>query len=321
MLDTAAAPFTIQPRLTQIAMAIKVAGMIADSVCPRVRVPGQLFVYTKLTTEEGFTIPDTKIGRTSRANQVEFGSTDVEASTEDHGLEDPVPVKDIQLAQAQGANYDPLALATERTTQLMELAREERVANLLFTIGNYSSSLRTTLSGNDQWSDYTNSNPVDAILDAMDQMLIRPNTVVMGQAVWTKLRQHPKVVESVKATGAGGIAATGVVARSAVAELLEVDEVQVGATYKNTAKKGQTADYSFLWGKHCALLHLNRNIVSARDAMPTFAFTAEWQGRRSGTYTDPSRGIEGSTIVKVVDQVKELIPFTDAGYFFADAVA
>lgn len=320
-LDTTSAPFAVQPRLTQIAMAVRVEGMIADMVCPRVNVGGELFTYTKLTTEEAFTIPDTRIGRTSEANQVEFGATDVTDKTQDHGLEDPVPVKDINLARAQSANIDPLGLATERTTQLIEIAREQRVATLVNTLGNYDSALRTTLSGTDQWSDYTNSDPVDDILGAMDLMLIRPNTLVVGQAVWTKLRQHPKVVESVQSTGAGGSAARGVVMREAVAALLELEDVFVGRAFYNTAKKGQTASYSYLWGKHAALLHLNRNIVSPQDVVPTFCFTAQWQGRRAGTYDDPKRGIDGSTVVKVVDQVKELIPYSGAGYFFQNAIA
>lgn len=320
-LNTTSAPFQIQPRLTQIAMAVKVEGMIADQVCPRVSVGGKLFTYTKLNTEEGFTIPDTRVGRTSAANQVEFGAVDVTDQTEDHGLEDPVPIADIELAQAQNTNLDPLGTATERTTTLMDLAREQRVATLLTTSGNYASSLRTTLSGTGQWSDYANSNPVNAMLAAMDLMLMRPNTVVMGQDTWTKVRQHPKVVESVKATGAGGTAAAGVVMAQALADLLEVEQVLVGRSFYNTAKKGQTASYGRLWGKHCAMLHLNRNIVSAQDAIPTFCFTAEWMGRAAGTYEDPKRGVKGSTVVKVVDQVKELIAFQEAGYLFTNAVA
>jgi hypothetical protein len=321
MTDATAAPFAIQPRLTQISLAVRVMGLIADQVCPRVTVPSQLFVYSRLTEAEGFTIPDTKIGRTSAANQVEFGATDVTDSTQDWGLEDPVPNKDIELARAASANFDPLALATERTTQLVELSREQRVATLLTTLTNYASSLRTTLSGTSQWSDYSNSNPVSAILAAMDLMLVRPNVAVMGQDVWTKLRQHPKVVESVKATGAGGTSAQGVVMVEAVRDLLELEELHIGRAFYNTAKKGQTASYSRLWGKDFALMHLNRNIVSTQDVIPTFCFTAEWGGRRTGTYQDPARGVHGSTVVKVVEQLKELIPYQNAGYLFKDAVA
>lgn len=311
------APFTVQPRLTQIAMAVAVQGLIADAVCPRVGVGGELFQYTKLTESEGFTIPDTKIGRTGRANQVEFGASDVEASTQDHGLEDPVPVKDIK--NAVNTNLDPLAIATERTQQLILLAREKRVADLYTTLANYAASLRATLAGANQWSDVT-SDPVRAMMTAMDLMLVRPNTVVMGQAVWTQVSQHPKVVAATKGYGDSS-GAPGVATRQAVAALLEVDAIEVGGAFYNSAVKGQTASYGRVWGKHCALLHINRSIVSAQTSMPTFGFTAEWQGLRAGSYMDPSRGVEGCEVVKVVDQVKELISYQTAGYLFRDAVA
>ena len=312
-------PFALQTRLTQIAQAVKVQGLIADMVCPRVNVGASKFSYTTLDTAEGFTIPDTKIGRTSRANQVEFGATDVTESVEDHGLEDPVPVRDINAARDQGANIDPMAVATERTTQLVELAREARVATLMTTAGNYDSTLQTTLSGTSQWSK-SEATPINDILEAADSMLVRPNMLVLGQGVWTSLRQHPTVVEAVNMSGAGA-AASGAVAQRAVAELLELDEIAVGRAWYNSAKPGQDASYSRLWGKHAALLHINRQIVSATDAMPTFTFTAEWMARRAGTYLDAARGSDGAEVIKVVESVKELISFKPCGYFFQNAIA
>ena len=320
-MTTNTAPFTVQPKLTQIAMAIKPQGMIADLVCPRVPVEGEKFIYTKMTTSEVFSLPDTKVGRTSEPNTVEFGGTDVTDSTEDHGLDDLVPNKDIK--NAEGTNYDPMGAATERTTILVELAREKRVADLFFTLGNYAASLRTTLAGNDQWSDYTNSDPIDDILSAFDGMLIRPNVGVLGRAVWTKLRMHPKVVAAVlnAGNGNGGASAAGVVARRAVADLLELEEIYVGESFHNSAKKGQAASYARLWGKHAAFLHINRSVRDPRGALPTFAFTAQWGERVAGTIDEPKVGLQGSQRVRVGEQVKELITFQEAGYFFQNAVA
>lgn len=322
-MTTNSAPFTIQPRLTQIAMAVKPTGMIADLVCPRVDVMGEKFTYTKFATEESFSIPDTRVGRTSEPNSVEFGGADVEDATEDHGLDDWVPEKDVKNAKDSGSPIDPLAVATERTALLVELAREQRVANLYFTLATYSAALRTTLAGNSQWSDYVNSDPVTAILTAFDTMLIRPNVAVLGQAVWTKLRMHPKVVAAVlnAGGGVGAQGAAGVVARRAVAELLELDEIHVGSAFYNSAKKGQAAAYSRLWGKHAAFLRIDKSVKSPTGGMPTFSMTAQWQDRKTKTFFDPKRGVDGSHCVRVAEHVKELVTFQDAGYFFQNAVA
>lgn len=321
-MSTNTAPFTVQPRLTQIAMAVLPQDMIADQVCPRVPVEGEKFIYTKMSTDDAFTIPDTRIGRTSSPNEVEFGGTDVNGSTEDWGLSDYVPAKDVK--NAEGTNYDPLAASTERTALLVRLAREQRVANLYFGLSTYSASLRSTLSGTSQWSDYANSDPVAAILNQFDGMLVRPNVGVVGQAVWTKLRMHPKVVAAVlnNAGGLGGQQATGVVARRAVADLLELDDIYVGQAFYNSAKKGLTSSYIRLWGKHAAFLRLERSVRDPRGVLPTFAFTADWGGGlKTRTRFDEKRGIDGSTEVRVTEQINELVSFQDAGCFFQNAVA
>jgi len=322
-MSTNTAPFTVQPKLTQIAMAIRPEGMIADLVSPRVPVEGEKFVYTKFTTEEMFTIPDTKVGRTSEPNTVEFGGVDLTDSTEDHGLDDVVPNKDVKNAANGNTNYDPLEAAAENTAILVAMAREQRVANLLFSLNTYAASLRTTLSGTGQWSDYANSDPLAAILNAMDLMLVRPDTVTMGQLVWTKFRQHPKVVAAVlnKSGGQGGLSAAGYATRQAVADLLEVKNLFIGESFGNTAKKGQAASYVRLWGKHCAMFKLGPPSRNARNPMPTFSMTAQWGERVAGTIDAPTKGLLGSTIVRVGEQVKELVPFQEAGYFFQNAIA
>lgn len=319
-MSTNTAPFTVQPRLTQIAMAVRPQGMIADLVAPRIMVPGEKFIYTKLAVDEQFAIQDTRVGRTGAPNTVEFGGTDVTDSTEDWGLDNPVPNKDIK--NAEGTNYDPLAIASESTAILVALAREKRVADLFTTLGTYNASLRATLSTTSQWSDYTNSDPVSAILAMFDLMLVRPNVGWMGQAVWTKFRMHPKVVAAVlnNSNGMGGAAAAGVIARRAVADLLELEDIHVGQPFANTAKKGQAASYGRLWGKHAGFARIDPNVRDTRAAMPTFSFTAQWGDRIAGTIADPNIGIDGGQKVRVGEHLKELVSFQDAGCFFQNAV-
>jgi hypothetical protein len=320
-MSTNTAPFTVQPRLTQIAMAVQPEGMIADLVCPRIPVPGEKFIYTKMTTDEAFTIPDVRVGRTSAPNTVEFGGIDVTDSTEDYGLDDPIPNKDIR--NAAGTNYDPEGLAAERTSMLVKLAREQRVANLYFALGTYNAAFRSTLSGTTQWSDYTNSDPTTAILTMFDAMLMRPNIGVVGRAVWTKLRMHPKVVAAVlnQTGGLGGAAATGVIQRKAVADLLELDDIHVGESFYNTNKKGQAAAYNRLWGKHAAFMRIDKAVRDPRAGLPTFAFTAQWGDQVAGTIADSNIGLEGGIKIRVGEHVKELVSFQDVGCFFQNAVA
>lgn len=309
------APFPIQPVLTAVALAYRNPALIADAVLPRVPVGRAEFKYFKHDKDSMFTVPDTRIGRKSEANVVETGGTEVADFTQDYGLKDYVPVSDQR--NAEGSPYDPLERATEFITHLVELDREVRTASLVFAAAQYATANKATLSGTSQWSDYTNANPVDAILAAMDTMIMRPNIVVLGQAVWTKVRQHPRVVESVKSTGAGANA-VGMISRQQFAELLEVQDVIVGQGWVNTAKKGATASYNRAWGKHCALLY--RDQVASTEGT-TFGFTAEFNGKQVRTWFDQEVGAQGSDCVQLVDQVREVICANDLGYLFTNAVA
>lgn len=311
-----ATPFPINESLTAIALAYRNEALIADMVLPRVGVATEAFKYYKYNKDEAFTVPDTKIGRKSEANVVEFGGTEVTDSTVDYGLKDAVPMSDLR--NAAGTPFDPLGQASANTTRLVMLDREVRVAGIVFNASNYGASNKATLSGTSQWSDYTNSNPLDAMLQAFDSMLMRPNKLVLGQAVWTKLRQHPRIVEAVKGTGAG-LSAQGTVTRQQVADLLEIQEVLVGQGFVNTAKKGATAAYSRVWGKFAAAIY-TEPVTSTK--VTTFGFTAEsGGGLRVRDWFDEKVGADGAQWVQVVDTAKEVLPANDLGYLWSAAVA
>lgn len=222
--ELASGLYEVQIRLTQIAQAAMPTGLIADEVCSRVRT-GYKFTHTMLSEEDLLSIPDVRASRAGHLNQVEFGATDTTASVVDYGLEDSISSRDIEEAQAQEVAFDPLEQAAISTAELVKLARGRRVAELVTGADSYADGHSVTLAGNAQWS-HANANLRKAILEALDVPLVRPNVLVLGRKVWTALRQHPKIVEAVSASGAGD-EASGSVMKEAVAELFEVDRVLV----------------------------------------------------------------------------------------------
>ena len=307
------APFPIQPELTAIAIGYRNPLLIADDVLPRVPVGKQEFKYLKYSLADSFTIPDTRVGRTSKPTEVSFGATEITDSCVGYGLDDPIPQADIDNAPP---NYSPLGRATEVLTDLLLLAREQRTANLVFNTASYTASTnRTQLSGTSQFSDYTNSNPITAFLAGLDSCVMRPNILVLGQAVWSKLRQHPKVAQAL--FGANGT--SGIVTREQLAQALEIEEVWVGQGWVNGAKRGQTASLTRLWGKHAAAIYRDRLADTSRGT--TFGLTAQWGERVSGNIPDEDIGLKGGQRVRVGEYVKELVCATDLGYYWEDAVA
>lgn len=317
-----ATPFVIVPSLAAVAVGYRQQRLIADNVLPRVPVMTQSFRYLKYALGDAFKTPDTRVGRKSAPAQLEWGSSEVTASVEDHGLDAPVPNADIlahQLAAQAGSNLvsqaDPLTRATELIMQAVQNRREKRAADLVTTLGNYAAANRVTLSGTGQWSDYANSDPLVAIMGYLDGMVMRPNYAVMGRLVATKLRMHPKVCKAVY----GNNTDAGNVPLRALADQLELDDIYVGDAWIDTAAPGQAANLQRCWGKHASFYY--RDMQADTQGGVTFGFTAQWGDRVAGTIEDADIGLRGGVRVRAGESVVELLTANDLGFFVQNAVA
>ena len=306
-------PFPINPQMTAIALAYRNPdiALIADDVLPRTPT-AQEFKYLKYDLASGFTVPETRVGRKSMPNEIDFSATEILDKVIDFGLDDIIPNEDIE---ADNQHVDPLGTATAYLANLVNLAREQRAASLVFNTGSYAAGQFATLSGTGQWSDGANSDPVAAIGDALDIPVMRPNIAIFGQQAWTKTRRNPKLVQAIKGTAQGA----GMVSREEFAEFFELQGVYVGAGFANTAKKGQTAALSRVWGKHAAFIYRDRS--AGPQAGVTFGFTAAWGSKIAGDIPEPKIGLTGCVRVRVGERVKELVCSPDVGYFFQNAVA
>jgi hypothetical protein len=319
----ATAPFPVQQDLTAIAMVFQNQKLIADQVCPRVQsVLSQESKYGRWNLAEGFTVPNTQVGRTSLPTRVEFNGTETPFIIPDYALDDLVPNADLmnaELSIARGIRgADPVKRAVATLTNLILLDREIRVSTLFTTAANYPSTQRIVLSGTSQFSDFTNSNPVSVIMTALDACIYRPNIMTIGRPAWTILSQHPRLAQAVNASAQN----TGVVTTQQVAALFQLDEVIIGEAFVNSARKGQTANFSRTWGKHICLTYRSPLVSSTEDNVePTFAMTVPFGERVAGTIDQPQYGARGSKLVRVAESVAEVIPAPECGYFIQNAVA
>lgn len=309
-MGTPAAPYPVNPEVIQaVSIAYRNNKLIADSVMPRVPVGTKDFKYRAMNLADNFTVQDTKIGRTSQPNRVEVTGNLVSASCVDYGLDDAIPLSDLETA---APGVDPVATQTEFVTGLVALDREIRVAATVFNTANHAN--KATLSGTSQWSDYTNSDPISAIMSALDTCLMRPNQMVIGRLAFTKLAMHPKVCKAIF----GNNTDAGIVTRAQIAALLELDEVLVGEGFANTAKRGQTASMSRVWGKHAAFLY--RETPTATQTATTWGFSAEFGERTARTYFDDKIGLKGGQVVVVGESLGEVVSAPDLSYFFQNCV-
>ncbi|WP_419534738.1 hypothetical protein [Endozoicomonas sp.] len=304
------APFKTNPTLTAIAIAYMNNEFIADRVLPRVPVGAREFKWTKYNTEDRFTIPDTLVGRKGQPNVVEFGGTEEAGFVQDYGLEDHIPQQDLD--NATNSNFDPRGNAVELLSEIIALDREKRVATMVQNKANYAH--KETLSGTDQWS-HADSKPLVVLTDALETPIKRPNVMITSRKVAVALRRNPSIVKAFNGT----ISDDGLVPLSFVKELLEIDEILVGAAYYNSARPGHEMQLERIWGNHCSLIY--RNPTARPNRGVTFGMTAEHGQRVSGTRQDANIGLRGGEAIRVGESVDELIICNDVAYHLESVIS
>lgn len=166
--------------------------------------------------------------------------------------------------------------ATTLLSQAARINRDRRWAASYFTTGVWTGVADETLAGGDQWSDYTNSDPLGdlegKLVGVQEATGFRPNTMVMGPRVWQQLKNHPDLVDRLNRGQTGGPAK---VLLANLAELLEIDRVLVPSAIFNSAVEGATADYDFIFGKSVLLLYVAPRVGRYT---PTAGVTFTWRG-------------------------------------------
>jgi len=218
-----------------------------------------------------------------------------------------------EAAAVPGINYGNLAV--RKTQNIIALRKEKSQADLATTAANYPASNKVTLAGTDQWSDYVaaGSDPSDDIEVAKEAIRNkvgkRPNTVVLGPLVWSKLKYHPKMIDRIKYTGRDSLSL------EMVAALWEVKRVVVGdAVYLSAA--GVQTD---VWGKFVVLAFTEVGSL-ADNGLPSYGYTYQLRGYPIVEQPYYERNPK-SWIYPVTDALQPVIASNIAGYLISAVVA
>lgn len=282
-------------------------------VIPVVQRSDKFFVYTKA---DSYRLYDDKLSPKSMPNEIDWSLGTDNYSVKDHGFADWLPQEVIDNADAPAL---PEMDTNDFLNNMLEIAQENRVAGVVFNAANYPTANKTTLVGGAQWSDYVNSNPITDILTAIETCFIRANTLVLGIDVWLKLRAHPKILDAVKASTRFQASEGGLATTQELANLFDVDSVQIGRGRYITTKEGQTPTYARLWGKFAGALYVKPGPVGIRSI--TFGGTFVEQNRLTMRDFDTKRGVKGAHYLKVSWNSDEHVIASDLGYLISTAVA
>jgi hypothetical protein len=302
--------------LSNIAVDFKNREYIAEQILTPVGVPKLMGQYLKWDGGATFKIPRTLYAQDGSANQLELKATKASFTLEHHALSAWIDEDEV----SQAAEAQIRAMKVEKLTNGMLLDLELTVAAQLTSTAVLTQN--TTLSGTAQWSDYTNSDPIAAVMAQCDALPRQPNTFIAGRDVITKLRMHPKVLSSIQYVQRAGVAPLEELAR-----LFGVDRVLVGDAFKDTAADGQAATKTRIWGKDAILAYVDPSTPSPLMDQPTLGYLPTLGGggaptRRVFTATDPFRGTgAGREFLKVEMTYGVLVSAPTMGYLWKAAVA
>lgn len=292
---------------------------IATKIAPIVPVDkqaGKYFIYTKADWFRDEAKP--------RADATESAGTGYGLSTADYSCDVFALHKDIgEQARANASPQVDLERdATRLITQRMLLRMEIQMVSDIFGTGIWG----TDATLDNLWSDQTASDPIGdienqkrTILSTTGQMA---NTLVLGYDAYMHLKRHPDIIDRIKyTTQVNG----RVVTPQLLAAMFDVENVYVASAVKNTAVEGETAAYSFVWGKSALLMHVAPN---PGLLVPSALYTLVWRGVHQGGTGEDDIGITRFDIPEIrATRVEGQVAFdykvvaTDLGVFTASAVA
>jgi hypothetical protein len=323
----------MDPALNNVSVGYKNRTMYSEMLAPPLPVDkptGRIWLFGK----EKFRVYETARGPKSDAREIASWSLgQLPYQVSDHGLKDSID--DATAASADpGVDWD--INTTENLTQAIVLRQEVDIMNAVINQSGPSAPAapvpNTTLSGTTQWSDYTNSDPINAIeaqrSAIMKKVGAKPNTLAVSYDVHIKLRQHPKIIDRFKYT----TLPNGYPVDTQLASVFEVDNYWVLDALYDTAAEGIAPSPDYIWGKNAILA-----VVPAAPAKRevALAYTPLWtfsKGAAGPLRPDlgANRGFivrryrvesKRSDVIEIDKWYQQVFADVNAGYVWKAAVA
>jgi hypothetical protein len=235
---------------------------------------------------------------------------------------------DEQTLANEDAMLDIRSAGAETLAMRLMIHREEQFATNFFSTGVWGTD--NTLAGNDQWSDYTNSTPIQDVTAARRAVQLasggfKPNTMVVGKEVRDKLINHPDILA--RLNGGATVTNTALITDAKLAEIFEVENFYVMEAVKNSSVEGVAESNAFIGGKNALLAHTPS---TAGLMSPAAGLTFAWnnlEGVNNLGITVESFSDDALKRQQIAEMIQVKMSYdmkvvgADLGYLFAAAVA
>lgn len=261
----------VDPILTTIAQGYRHNERVGHILFPTVPVPARGGNVIRFGLES---FVDYKAIRAPGANtaQIQFGYQGEPFALKQYALDVPVPREFMEDAQTvPGIDLGKRAVNTAMNSLTLSLEIEQ--ATLATDTARYGANNKLALSGADCWNDDA-SNPIADIEAAKDQVRttcgVEPNRLVVANAGFKALKQHPKIIERFKYTTAESVTA------KMLAGLFDMEELAVGKTTYVTETDATPPVFHEAWDNVAVLAYTPTQDVAMEN--PSFGYTYTLQG-------------------------------------------
>lgn len=245
------------------------AGGVLFPMAPIAQRGGKIIKFGK----EAFRLYNTLRAPGGAKKRVRVGYSADTVSLQDHALTGEVPFEHLQeSSQVPGIDLARKAVNVPMESIAREL--EYRQAVIAQDASNYATGNKETLSGNDQWDDYTNSDPGAQMDDYHAALRARTgrrgNVLVLGPTVFDKIKRHPKIVgHFYTGAQAGAQSAT----RAQLAEYFGVKRIAVGDDVYMPETVSDAGDFADMWGNKAILAYVPTVDGDGDIDVPSFGYT------------------------------------------------
>lgn len=270
--------------------------LIGDILAPRCPMDRQTFQYVVHDRSAMRLDAQTLRAPGAAPQNVRSGFSLANYFCKSHALAAEVPFETEQFGL--GFGFSEIQKATQNVMDKLLLDREVYLANLVLNPANTPNTL--ALAGSAMWDVYTGgvtgaSQPVAAVEAAkalVRQSGVQANLLILSDATFVALQNHPVIVDRFKYTVAGAVTlddlSTVFGIKVVVASAFQVDKNNVG---------------SWVWGQSAILAYV-QDVTSQQDisALKTFVWTAASQTVDGyGVITEPKYPLSSKATIVSTD--------------------
>ncbi len=263
----------VDPVLTTIAQGYSNASMVAEYLFPVVQVSklkGKIPIFGK----EAFVLRQTE--RAIRAASNRIPPSDIELSSFETHEEDIEIALDYLEEEESPDFYRLEQRITKELMDILLLGKEKEAADYVQNPANFETGLKEVIVAGAAWDDYTitNVDPILVIKEAMSairsRIAVYPNTMLIGDATYRALMQHPKLLDRVRYAGVSKVT------RQVLAEISEIPDIHVGMSVYST----DGSSFTDVWGDNVILAYIDKKERNNRSEFnPSYGYTFQREGK------------------------------------------